>query len=571
MKINDDNKMKKWYFPSGILLLALCYTAFMIRGDALILNIHDQADGELVYYMLRSGTLGAFFQTRFAQFMNGSAEVSVASFGSLLFYYLLPPVYAFISNMFFVRMVSFAGLYLLLRKLEVKEEPAFLVSIIYAILPIYSVYGLSNMGGVLVWLSVLLLAEGKKIGYLGIAVYGLFSSLVLVGFAVLGVYAVYLLTLLIRKQKILPLFLGFLELLLIYVLSNLELLRVLFVDSGGFVSHKSAYQPTPQSFFPRFFHILIDGQYHAVTLHRFILGIVLLALLAILIFHKKMKEDQTLKKQMRLLVLIAVSIALIAVFYGFFKSSAGISLRKILFSESILLDFQFDRVYWLYPTLWYVAFGLSLSVIHRLLDERLPKFPVMICILTLWGLVAVYVASESDVIFNLRDMIQPMHVENRWKNFFAEDLFEEISDVIGEEKETYRVVSVGLHPSAALYNGFYCVDGYSNNYDLAYKERFGEMERAELSHDASNADYFWRWGNRCYLYPDELKRNCFLGKDMAVPVALDIEVRQLKELGAAYMISAVPIQNDVALHLKELGRFENDESFYALYLYKIEG
>ena len=47
-----------------------------------------------------------------------------------------------------------------------------------------------------------------------------------------------------------------------------------------------------------------------------------------------------------------------------------------------------------------------------------------------------------------------------WDKFFAEDIFSQINMAIGEPQENYRVISVGIYPAAAAYNGFYCLDGY---------------------------------------------------------------------------------------------------------------
>lgn len=46
---------------------------------------------------------------------------------------------------------------------------------------------------------------------------------------------------------------------------------------------------------------------------------------------------------------------------------------------------------------------------------------------------------------------------------------EEIKDYIGKPQSSYRVGSIGLHPSVSQESGFYTVDGYVNSYPLAYK------------------------------------------------------------------------------------------------------
>ena len=65
------------------------------------------------------------------------------------------------------------------------------------------------------------------------------------------------------------------------------------------------------------------------------------------------------------------------------------------------------------------------------------------------------------------------------------------------------MVSLGIDPAAALYHGFYSLDGYSNNYPLSYKHRFREVIAPELAKSEYLTDYFDDWGNRCYMFSAE--------------------------------------------------------------------
>ena len=60
-----------------------------------------------------------------------------------------------------------------------------------------------------------------------------------------------------------------------------------------------------------------------------------------------------------------------------------------------------------------------------------------------------------------------------WNRFFEPEMFNEIKSEIGPDLEGNKIISVGLYPSIALFNGLYCLDGYSNYYDLEYKHSFG--------------------------------------------------------------------------------------------------
>ena len=91
-----------------------------------------------------------------------------------------------------------------------------------------------------------------------------------------------------------------------------------------------------------------------------------------------------------------------------------------------------------------------------------------------------------------------------WKDYFAEDLMAEIRDAIrketGMEQSEYRIASLGMCPAVPLEAGFYCIDGYSNNYSLEYKHQFREIIAKELEKCPDMRVYFDDWGSRCYLF-----------------------------------------------------------------------
>jgi hypothetical protein len=45
-------------------------------------------------------------------------------------------------------------------------------------------------------------------------------------------------------------------------------------------------------------------------------------------------------------------------------------------------------------------------------------------------------------------------------------MFEEIKEYTDKKTDGYKVISIGIFPSIDLQNGFYCLDGYSNNYSF---------------------------------------------------------------------------------------------------------
>jgi len=95
------------------------------------------------------------------------------------------------------------------------------------------------------------------------------------------------------------------------------------------------------------------------------------------------------------------------------------------------------------------------------------------------------------------------------KEFFAEKQFH-----IGLPVENYRVVSIGIHPTIAQYNGFYTLDTYNNFYPLSYKHEFRKIIEKELAKNKSIRTYFDEWGGRFYIFTDELGKHYMFTKKL---------------------------------------------------------
>ena len=66
-------------------------------------------------------------------------------------------------------------------------------------------------------------------------------------------------------------------------------------------------------------------------------------------------------------------------------------------------------------------------------------------------------------------------------------------------KENIVVLNYDLDPMVASFNGFFSLDGYSNNYSRVYKKQFRHIIRTQLSGDMGARKYFDEWGSRAYL------------------------------------------------------------------------
>ena len=92
-------------------------------------------------------------------------------------------------------------------------------------------------------------------------------------------------------------------------------------------------------------------------------------------------------------------------------------------------------------------------------------------------------------------------------------------------------MSVGLDPMVAVMNDIKVIDGYHNLYPLKYKIKFRKIIADELEKNVTLKRYYDNWGNRVYAFYSD-KNDLILNFQYA------------KKLGADYVISKFPIQNN---------------------------
>lgn len=184
------------FYLLGLGIVILFYLPTLIQGQNALLIVHDQLDGEVLAYIEQIENLGS---NNIPELFNGALKSSLtpASTGTLLFYYLFDPFIAYMVNYIFVAIIAYSGMYLCVEKFIKEKWICVVVGTIFAMLPFYSVYGLSVMGQpLLLWAVVNLLENKKKLkSYCVIVFFCVFSSLILVGYAdalVMLILAIYM-------------------------------------------------------------------------------------------------------------------------------------------------------------------------------------------------------------------------------------------------------------------------------------------------------------------------------------------------------------------------------------------
>lgn len=565
--MTQTNKIKKYGFVAGILIVLIYVSPYVVLGQDSHITIHDNLDGIFTFrpMLVQSGQVFKF-RSSLEQVMNGLARHSLPSgFNVITWLFLLfEPFTVYVLNELFIRLIAFAGTYLLLRHHFLDREKdaliIFGVSLCFAFLPFYSMFGLSVAGQPLLLYAFLNLRRQKQsiVDFLIIFIFPLYSFLVLSGvFIIIVLVALFLYDSFINKRINRMFLLGLFILGITYAIVEYNLIYAMFINKS-FVSHRSEWDLANRSYnFAKALRVglqnLLFGHYHSASAHTFILMTSVLTGGYLFVKKKKARD-----KNEKLLFVLLWSTLAISLCYGFYGWEGFIPLKERL---TILVKFQFDRFYFLLPILWYLIFAITLSVIMK---SKYGKQIVIFLLILQLSCVTVISARKGAFAKKIGT------AQVTYREFFSEDLFEEIDRFLNLPKKDYRIVSIGIHPSITQYNGFYTLDGYQSNYAFEYKQKFRRIIEKELDKSTKWKKYFDDWGSRCYVFVAELENEGFLvTKNRGIQISnLELNMDALKEMGGKYIFSAVEIKN-ATLGPRLLRIFEKDDSPWKIHLYEI--
>lgn len=574
MQKNWNNLINKYLFWLGLFAVLLSEIPYLILGEGSILPYHDQLDGELIAYIYQAKYLFGG-QSIISEFMNGAAKTALLPPAPLaiLLFKVLPPFAAYMAMQVIGHVVAYIGMFRLTEVMTEKKPVSFVAAMLYAFLPFLPVYGLSQYGMPLLLLCIFYIYKKKyvKSSLLYVALYAAMSSLVLCGFAWLAIWAVALVVLLIRRElaehKV---FLaGFAVLLGVYVLENLSLLGQMLGIGAETVSHKSEYAMTGGGFFAAFWEYLKYNGEHSEDNHLWIACLAVVVIFFVVLFAKRWEPNA--RKQCKNMMKVLCAIVILCVVAALWECSLGMAVRAHLGS---LGSFQLDRVLWLAPMLWILILAYCLDILWSAKSHV--RWIIYGGSVILLGCVAVLTLKNSLVKPCVQKILQPDYDAISYEDYLAIGVLEQVEVFIEEaeglQKDAYRVASLGIDPAAALYHGFYTVDGYSNNYDLEYKHAFRAAIAPELAKSEYLSDYYDDWGNRCYLFSSECPGYYTIEKGNFAFMNLQLDTRALKGLGCDYILSAAYIFNaeENALTLLNEEALETADSYYKLFVYKVD-
>lgn len=584
-----DVSRRVCYFAISLGILG-AYLFYCYRdGEDSYVRIHDSLELFVPMYSALSHS-DAFFadsNEKIDMVFNGiprdclPCEVNVGVF----FFYLLDPLVALILNDVIMRIVAFVGMVLLLRRHLMPHGRYALIcgaSLCFAFLPFYPAAYLGVAGQPLLLYAILNLRGERKslFDWLILIIFPLYSSLIYVGWWILLILGGLILYDLARLRRLkVRLVVALFLMTVLFAASEYRVIRQTLL-AGDYTSHRTEFDK-PGVDYRR---ALASGLENFVLGHRHHAGlqfpVILLSVgtvIIVLLINGLRKErcalpravdwlfqdnaDPAPTRSVALLTVVLLCGAL-SVFMTVWRWQPTVD---VLAGSSVTAvhHFNFSRVTWLHPVLWALAFAFCLDRIGR--NRRLGRILPGILI----------VAQMSCAVrggFGLAEVRRPPLT---FRQFYSTELFREVRQYIDRPLEDYRVVSLGMLPFIALYNGFYVLDGYMTNFPVEHKREFRRVIAAELEKDDSLKAYYDTWACRCYFFSAELGlRNGLkkvLTKDQPKRIVedLDIDTTALRELGCDYILSAVEIKDHESLNLKFEKTFERDDSPWRVSLYSV--
>ncbi|MBO4808925.1 MAG: hypothetical protein J5537_07765 [Lachnospiraceae bacterium] len=555
----------------GFILEIIVFVPYDLMGKASVFTWHDQMDETILHYVLTARHLGEGLDI-FPEMMGG-LPASAFQPNAYLFvplYKFFDPFVAFLLSYVIIFSMAFFGMYFLVKEYTNSAVLGLLSAGLFAMLPFYPVYGGAVAGVPMAALGITYLSKKKKpvLSYFLLTIFVLTSHLVLSGYALLGLWAVYLLYKLIKKNINVAEISGFVGMIILYVIINISLFKENLFGAGE-AGHRIEFINHSTPFWQSLKEVFLGGSMHAESFHVYLIVPIVVLLVAGLIQNARKKLNDNQVKLLVISLIEFVTIILICLLFAFWNCEAVTAFKNS--QTGILRNFQLDRFYWLLPAMWYSLFALSAAV--HLSSESRFKFVCYIIVVLVLIPTAILVKNNSNLYMEINQKNNGSGVTGyiTWEAYYSSNVYKEIDKAIGKPLDSYRVAHIGMSPAPALMYGFYTVDGYANSYPLSYKHKFREIMAEELALSPAAAEYFDTWGSRCYLYNSQSGTSYMNGKASEVKYeGLKYNYDLLKDMGCEYLFSCGEIVDANDENLEILGVFSNDTAYWKIWVYRLK-
>lgn len=564
--------IKKYWSWIPIALFFLSSTWYLaIYKDNILIQVHDNLDSNIaVFKMMRDNQL-FFGNDGTVPWLGGISHKYLRS-GLLLnnlLYFIFPTFIAYVLS-FFIRIILSIGGSVLLAKVVLKEtyrkyyHLIILCSFLYGIFPYYPTYyfGFASLP-LFVYLIYQLYYTRKKKYFIFLFLYPSLSCFIGFGLFLclfLGIFMV--IDSILHKKVNVYLLLGLVMLSLGYIVMEYRLFNVFIFSNEKTIrdSMEVSYVSFSQAF-RNAWDAFLNGHYHSGTLQKkWVMPICILYFLinnAYKIYKRKYKA--IFCDIFNITFLFAFINTL---FFGFDKYYPLKNIIATLIPP--LTGFSYARALWLNPFLIHVCFFIVLTTLIKNRTPFLAYTIAFIGIFVIFQNGAVYNDIESNISRILDGQKETSKLT--YREFYSEHLFNQIKEDISYENE--KSVAFGFHPSILIYNKIFTLDGYLSNVPQSYKDEFRKLIEPALKLDKEYQTQYDKNERRLYLVmldgTYEPIRD--FGREEA---ELYFNPQVFREMGGTYIFSRVIINNADEMELSFIKGYQDSQSPYTIYVYKI--
>ena len=561
-RINNRFSRKFYY---GFLIWTLTFfLPYIILGKGSYIRIHDTLEGELVWlHILRkSGMMYSLSNDNILEnIMHGLPRNVLPSGFTVIanLCNLFDIFYGYILGHYLFKSIGLISFYLFIKRYMtlnyINEFGIVFVCLLLSSIQFFTPFGISIMGIPLLAYGFARLYYQEDFGKTAIIffLFPFFSSFVWSGIEIIILFNLYLVYLFIKKhddfRKWLAAWIAF---ILGTVLANIQFIYgMLFLKN--FRSHRIEYYqfndvPNIKASLTEFFSFFFSTHYHVSI---FVSTLIFVVFLITQYGIKKNRWAQSI-------FYAIVFIVLWQAFYNYIEYFT----QDIVFIKS----FRFNRFGFLLPFLWFIILLISLDTLarFRLLRRTIP--------LILGTQFLILFLANDETQHNYKKMWGWKDEFPTFNQYLAVNQFQEIEKWIPRNKEN-KIISLGLSPTIAQYHDYATLDGLFSVYSLDYKHEFRKIMSDEFAKNHLIREKFDTWGNRCYLYSDELGvenvQNCQSAHDRIKIKKLNIDTDQIRKMGGKYLFSACEILNHKDIHLNLWKVIGTEKDFWKIYIYQL--
>jgi Protein of unknown function (DUF6044) len=474
----------------------------LILGTRSIVTVHDNLDSDFLYQILITKP-GRMFDNagEIPELLNGVPRLAYPTGASLsaVLFALLPPFWAYVVLEQAVHVVGFLGMYWLLKDYLPGSLPRpfrLFLAATFACLPFYVIHMASISGQPAVAWALLQLREGRggrsRVPAFGVlALFPFISVLPTAGAFVVAVGAVAAAVCCVLERRWhRAVWLGLALLVVLYAVSDWAFVHAML--AGSYASHRDTWNRsvTWSEYLSKSVALLVWGQNHAASVPAVCL--IAMAVTATIAFVRRR----------RALAVPMLGFLAVCAVLSFVPELPLTPVAEPLRNRFRLFHVMNVRTYWCVAPICFFGFALAVETWWTNWRWRIGA-SVMAGIELLWILSGPR-ATHAELAPNYRELAayltggQPRQMT--YADYVAAPVFDSVRRAIAQPQESYRVLSVGINPARAALNGFYCADGYHNNYPLEYKARFRRLIEDNLKRDKWSRRRFDEWGSRAQTF-----------------------------------------------------------------------